>query len=125
MVLTKVEGILKTLLIVDDSDHIRKLIANLVWDLADSIVECTDGSEALAAYQKHKPDWVLMDLKMKILDGIDATRQIKTEFADAKIMIVTDFDDPDLREAALRAGAREYVVKEDLLALRLILQGKE
>ncbi len=117
--------VVKTILIVDDSDHIRRLIKNLVWDLAETIVECTDGSEAFAAYQKHNPDWVLMDVKMKMVDGIDATRQIKMEYPDAKIMIVTDFDVADLREAAFRAGAREYVVKEDLLSLRRILQGRQ
>jgi two-component system chemotaxis response regulator CheY len=117
--------VLKTILIVDDSEHIRKLIKNLVWDLAETIVECTDGTEVLAAYQKHHPDWVLMDIKMKMVDGIDATRQIKMEYPDAKIMIVTDFDVADLREAAFRAGAREYVVKEDLLSLRRILQGRQ
>ena len=122
--LTRVR-VLKTILIVDDNDEIRRLIATLVSDLADTIVECSDGSEALAAYSKHLPEWVLMDIKMGNLDGIAATKKIKAKFADAKIMIVTDYDDANLREAALRAGAREYVVKEDLLALRLILQGRQ
>ena len=116
---------MRTLLIVDDNDHIRRLISNLVWDLADSVIECCDGSEAVAAYTQHHPDWVLMDIKMTHVDGLDATRQIVAADPAAKVMIVTDFDDANLREAALRAGAREYVVKEDLLALRLILQGKE
>jgi len=115
---------LKTILIVDDSDHIRRLIASLVSDLAEVVVECSDGNEALEAYKKHNPDWVLMDLKMKEMDGIAATKQIKSAFSDARIMIVTDFDDPKLRQAALSAGAREYVVKEDLLSLRRILQGR-
>jgi len=96
-----------------------------VSDLADTVVECSDGAEALEAYMKYQPEWVLMDLKMKLVDGIAATEQIKSNYSDAKIMIVTDYDDANLRETALRAGAREYVVKEDLLALRLILQGKE
>ena len=116
---------MKTLLIVDDSDHIRRLIASLVGDLAETVVECSDGIEALAAYTRHRPDWVLMDIKMKHLDGIAATKLIRVAYADARIMIVTDYDDANLRDAALQAGAREYVVKDDLLSLRRILQGKE
>jgi len=112
-------------MIVDDNDHIRRLIANLVWDLAETVVECSDGADALATYEKHRPDWVLMDVRMLHVDGITATRQIVASHADAKVMIVTDYDDADLRAAALKAGAREYVVKDDLLSLRRILQGKE
>jgi CheY-like chemotaxis protein len=111
-------------MIVDDNDEMRRLIAKLVSDLAESIVECSDGAEALSMYTQHQPEWVLMDIKMKDTDGIAATREIRSAFADAKIMIVTDYDDADLRKAALQAGAREYVVKEDLLSLRRILQGR-
>jgi CheY-like chemotaxis protein len=116
---------LKSLLIVDDSEQMRRFIADLVADLTESVVECSDGSEALAAYTEHHPDWVLMDIRMTRVDGIAATRQIVAAFAEAKIMIVTDYDDAKLREAAWQAGAREYVLKEDLRSLRRILQGKE
>lgn len=116
---------MKTLLIVDDNDQIRRLIAKLVGDLAETVIECSDGSEALTAYRRYRPDWVLMDIKMSPVDGIAATKQIKAAFAEAKIMIVTDYNDGDLREAALRAGAREYIVKEDLLSLRRILQSRD
>ena len=115
-------GSLQRLLIVDDSDEMRRLIADLLKDLTESVVECSDGAEALAAYRAHHPDWVLMDIRMPRLDGIAATRQIIAAFAEARIMIVTDYDDANLRQAAQQAGAREYVLKEDLLALRHILQ---
>jgi DNA-binding NarL/FixJ family response regulator len=59
-----------------------------------------------------------------VISGLAATRQIIAAFAEAKIMIVTDYDDAKLREAAYQAGAREYVLKEDLLSLRRILQRK-
>jgi CheY-like chemotaxis protein len=116
------EGNLKCLLIVDDSNEMRRLIVDLVGDLAESVIECGDGAEALAAYTEHRPDWALMDIRMLHVDGIVATRQILAAFAEAKIMIVTDYDDANLRQAARQAGARAYVLKEDLLSLRRILQ---
>jgi CheY-like chemotaxis protein len=109
------------LLIVDDNDQIRRMIVSIVRGLAEHTYECSDGVDALAAYTTHRPDWVLMDVKMKEMDGISATCQIKVSYPEANIMIVTDYDDPDLREAARIAGACEFVTKENLLDLRRIL----
>ena len=109
------------LLIVEDNDQMRRMIVRLVRGLAEHTYECSDGVEALPAYTIHRPDWVLMDVKMKEMDGISATKQIKASYPEANIMIVTDYDDPDLREAARSAGAREYVTKENLLDVRRIL----
>lgn len=112
------------LLIVEDNDQIRRMIVELVRGLAAHTYECSDGVEALAAYMMHRPDWVLMDVQMKEMDGITATRQIRASYPEANIMIVTDYDDADLREAARSAGAREYVTKENLLEVRRILGSK-
>ena len=109
------------LLIVEDNLTMRRLLRSLLDGVANSITECEDGSEAIAAYASCLPDWVLMDIRMKDVDGIVATKQIKAQWADARIIIVTDYDDADLREAAFRAGAMEYVVKENLLDVRRIL----
>lgn len=109
------------LLIVEDNADMRRLITGLVRDLAETINECSDGTEALAAYIEYQPDWVLMDIKMAELDGIAATRQIVAAFPKAQIVIVTDYGDAKSRAAANAAGACAYVVKEDLFALRGIL----
>jgi CheY-like chemotaxis protein len=109
------------LLIVDDNYQMRRLIKSIVRDIADSISECSDGSEALQVYRAHEPDWVLMDIEMKELDGISATRQIKAAFPNARIVMVTEYNHPDYREEALRAGACEYVLKENLFEIRRIL----
>ncbi|MFL6228905.1 MAG: response regulator transcription factor [Pyrinomonadaceae bacterium] len=109
------------LLIVEDNEQMRCLIKCLVSDLAEDVRECTDGSEALAAYAAERPDWVLMDIKMAHTDGITATRQIVETFPGARIIVVTDYDDPELREAAHAAGACGYVVKENLLSLPRLL----
>jgi len=93
----------------------------MLTDLAEAIYECGDGSEAVAAYEAYAPDWVLMDIRMKEVDGIVSTRRIKERWPAAQIMIVTDYDNDALREAASEAGAHEYVLKDSLIAVRRIL----
>ena len=111
-----------TVLIVEDNNEMRRLLCSVLEDDVEQIHECVDGSAACAAYALHHPDWVLMDIKMAVMDGITATRQIKASFPDAKLMIVTDYDDAELRRAARCAGATEYVLKEDLSAVQQILK---
>jgi CheY-like chemotaxis protein len=113
-----------TCLIVDDNPRMRELIASIVGDVGDHIFECGDGGEALEAYRASRPDWVLMDIKVGSVDGIAATRQIKSAFPSARIVIVTKYDDPELRAAARDAGACGYVVKGNLLVLRRVLAAK-
>lgn len=114
---------MKSLLIVEDNEPMRRMIKSLVVDLADVIYECGDGTEALGLYQAHQPDWVLMDIQMEPVDGLTATRQIKAAFPHARVVMVTNFNDPQMREAARAAGAVEYIVKENLLDVRHILTG--
>ncbi len=99
----------------------RRLIKQILRKLSDAIFECEDGAQALSAYREHRPDWVLMDIEMPQTDGISATREITRVFPEAKIAIVTDHDNPNLREAASKAGACEYIVKENLIDLRRLL----
>ena len=109
------------LLIVEDSQQMRREIKLFVSDLAQEICECGDGAEALSAYAAQRPDWVLMDIRMEEVDGLTATRRIKAAHPEARIMILTAYDDAELREAARSAGACEYVTKENLLEVRRIL----
>jgi CheY-like chemotaxis protein len=110
------------LLIVEDNPSVRRVIRSIVATLADEIYECEDGADALPAYVAHKPDCVLMDIAMKNVDGITATKLIRDLYPDSKIIIVTNFDETDLRKSALQAGACGYVLKENLLELRRLLQ---
>ena len=109
------------LLIVDDKAQVRSMIRRFLGDLAAEISETDDGENALDAYAAFLPDWVLMDIKMKHTNGIVATERIRAAYPQAKIVIVTNHDDDSLRERAMVAGARGYVLKENLLALRSIL----
>ena len=97
------------LLIVEDSQQMRREIKLFVSDLAQAICECGDGAEALSAYAAQRPDWVLMDIRMEEVDGLTATRRIRGAHREARIMILTAYDDAELREAARGAGACEYV----------------
>ncbi len=110
------------LMIVEDNKPMRRMIRSMVADLAERIDECGDGAEAYARYADRRPNWVLMDIAMPGLDGITATRQIIAAFPDARVLIVTDYDDAELRAAACAAGACSYVLKENLLDLRRLLQ---
>ncbi|HKQ76132.1 MAG TPA: response regulator transcription factor [Blastocatellia bacterium] len=110
------------LLIVENSPSVRRVIRSIVATLADEVYECEDGADALQAYIAHKPDWVLMDIAMNNVDGIAATKSIKDQYPDAKIIIVTNFDDADLREAALQAGACGYVLKDNLYEAKRMLK---
>jgi CheY-like chemotaxis protein len=102
------------ILLVDDNAAVRKLIRRVVASHADEIAECSSGNEALAAYRGHRPDLVLMDIEMPDVDGLSATRLILAEDSAARIVMVTNYDDPDLRRSASEAGAQGYVVKENL-----------
>lgn len=110
------------LLIVDDNAAVRRLIKSIVQPFATEIRECEDGLEAVSAYRSEIPDVVLMDIRMKYVDGIETTRQIKAAHPAARIVIVTDYDDEALRSAAIGAGACAYALKDNLLDLVRVLE---
>ncbi len=108
-------------LIVDNNRQARTMIKHYLHELADVVAECADGADALDCYEKNRPDWVLMDWEMRT-DGLTATRRIIKAHPEARILIVTQHDDDRLRDAALAAGARGFVLKDDLLALGSFLE---
>jgi CheY-like chemotaxis protein len=113
------------ILIVEDNAEMRQFIRSIVEDLAEAVVECSDGEEAVAVYMAQQfsgDDRVLMDLQMPRLGGLEATRRLRAAFPEAQVIIVTQYDDPHWRAAARQAGACGYVLKGDLLDLRLRLQ---
>jgi CheY-like chemotaxis protein len=113
------------ILIVDDSEPMRRTIRSLLRHVAGEFHECSDGDEAVAAYARFEPDWVVMDVKMARVDGIEATRRIVAGFPGAKVAVVTSYDEPGLEKAALAAGARAFVSKDDLRALgRIVLDSR-
>ena len=110
------------LLIVEDSLSVRQILKSVVAPLASEIDECGDGGDAVLLYASGHPDFVLMDIDLREMDGITATKKIITDDPNAKIIIVTNYDETDLREEAKKAGACGYVLKDNLLDVLRLLQ---
>ncbi len=100
------------ILVVDDSPIIVKLLSKLLGELGFRVVRtASTGEEAVDAYRACLPDLVTMDITMPVMDGIDATRAIVSEFPDAKIIVVTSHGQEKMVLNALKAGAKGYVLK--------------
>ncbi len=92
----------------------RRFIRRLVADLTDEIGECS----VTRRYGELRPNWVLMDIEVEAVNGLTATRQLKAHFPKARILIVTNYDDTSLRNAAQAASASGYLLKDNLWELR-------
>jgi DNA-binding NarL/FixJ family response regulator len=101
-------------LIVDDQTLFRAGLARLLNEdpRVEVVAQATDGADAAKLAAKHKPDVVLMDLKMPVLDGIEATRQIIEADPAVKILVLTTFETDSQVIQALKAGASGYVLKD-------------
>ncbi len=102
------------LVVVDDQATIREALA-VMLDLAedvDVVATATNGAQALDAVEQARPDVVLMDLNMPVLDGVAATGRIRTEHPEVTVLVLTTFEDDESILAALQAGASGYLTKE-------------
>ncbi|SDU48379.1 response regulator [Gordonia westfalica] len=101
-------------LLVDDQELIRTGLRRILRlrDGFDIVGECADGSEVLAAVAEHRPDIVVMDLRMRNIDGITATTMLRTLREPPPVLVLTTFDDDDLLSGALRAGAAGFILKD-------------
>jgi DNA-binding NarL/FixJ family response regulator len=101
-------------LLVDDQALFREALSTLleVRPEIEVVGEAGDGAEALRQAASTRPDVVLMDLRMPVLDGIAATRRLRTEQPDVKVLALTTFDGDEEVFAALRAGAVGYLLKD-------------
>ena len=101
------------ILSVDDHPLLREGIAALLANQKDMklIAEASTGKEAVEKFRSHQPDITLMDLQMPEMGGIDAIIAIRTEFSDARIIVLTTYAGDALAQRALRAGAKAYVLK--------------
>ena len=112
------------ILLVEDNPKTRLMIRQILCrELIgiEKIIECEDENEAVQLYSEHRPDWVLMDIGLKTGDGIKATHRIVHSHPEAKVVIVTLFDDAEYRKAAQEAGALKYVLKDHLVEIAGII----
>jgi DNA-binding NarL/FixJ family response regulator len=119
------------ILITDDHPLFRKGMRTLLAAVSDFAVigEASSGPEAVALARKLAPDLVLMDLQMAGGGGIEATRALAGELPDARVLVISLFEDDDSIFMALRAGARGYILKdaeeeEMIRAVRAVAAGQ-
>ncbi|MBE0643469.1 MAG: response regulator transcription factor [Bacteroidetes bacterium] len=106
------------ILIVDDQPKVRAMLRALLADEDIEFEEAADGEDAVARYVNRSCDLVLMDVRMPVLDGIEATGRIISVDRQAHVVAVTDYDDDDCRREAVQAGCRALFGKDDLMSLR-------
>ena len=119
------------ILTADDHHLMRTGVASFLAteDGMKVIAEAVNGEEALEKYRQERPDLVLMDLSMPVMDGIEATRAIVEEFPDARIVALTTYAGDEDIHRALAAGAMGYLVKDMMVAdilkvIRLVMSGR-
>lgn len=102
-----------TVMIVDDNPHVREIVRES-FSRTDTIVECSDGTEAVLRYGDIRPDWVVMDVVMEPMNGFIALDLILKADPRARVIMMTQFKDPRFRDKALNGGALELLSKEEL-----------
>lgn len=101
------------LLLVDDQALLRQGLASLLSSEQDFEVvgQAANGSEAVSMVEYLRPDVILMDIRMPVMDGIEATRKVSERFPNTKILVLTTFDDDEYIVKVMDAGAAGYLLK--------------
>src|SRR5271154_6016154 len=98
-------------LLADDHRLMRECLANLLSATCDVIGVVADGRALLAAAAQLKPDVVVLDINMPLLNGLDAARKLRSDMPSVKVIFLTVDEDPHVAVAALRIGAAGYLLK--------------
>src|ERR1700759_3000629 len=101
-------------MLADDHEIVRNGVAQILAEQADIevIAHAQNGETAIALYRRELPDVSLIDLRMPILDGAQVVENIRREFPDAVLVVLTTFDTDDDVDRALLAGAKAYLLKD-------------
>lgn len=100
-----------TVLVVDDAAFMRMRVGKLLSQNGFQVLEAENGLEALNMYREHKPDLVLMDITMPVMDGITALKEIRQVDSQAKVVMVSAMGQQAMVIESIKAGARDFVVK--------------
>src|SRR5256885_17143792 len=103
-----------TVLLVDDHALLRTGVANIINQETDLCVvaEAGNGVEAIEAFERYRPDVTLLDLRMPVMEGVEAVRQIRERDPRARVIVLTTYDTDDEIARALKAGAKAYLPKD-------------
>jgi two-component system chemotaxis response regulator CheY len=103
----------QTILLTDDEPHIRKFIGLVLRQFGNPrILEAANGAEAIILYRDHRPDLVLLDVNMPLLDGVQALTQIRQLDPDAVVVMLTSLANRQTVEECARLGAADYIRKD-------------
>jgi two-component system response regulator DegU len=109
------------ILIVENNPLMRKEIADLLKKEGDEIYQCDDGIYVEEIYENHKPDIIFMDIRMKHMNGLEATKNLTGKYPEARVIIVTNMPDRKLKETAFKNGAKGYFLKDNLADIKEII----
>ena len=117
-------------LLADDHTLLLGALEKLLSEECDVVGQVSDGRALVAAAEQLKPDVIVLDISMPLLNGVEAARQIKQKLKNVKLVFLTMNEDADLAAEAFRAGASAYLLKRSAtselpLAIREVMQGPE
>lgn len=109
-------------LIVDDNALFREYLKEMLLQCNGEVYELGDGTNVTTYYAKIHPDFVLLDIQMKPIDGFTTIQRLKQRFPDARFIIVSNYDDEKYRAKANALGAYAFIAKDNLHELELLLR---
>lgn len=118
------------IVIIDDDMFVTTSLKTILETSGEIVVPATgnDGRNALSLYEEYKPDVLLMDIRMQDVNGLDAAKEIISQYPDARILFLTTFSDDAYIMSALSAGAKGYLLKSEftsiLPAIKAVMSGQ-
>lgn len=99
------------ILIADDAEFMRFTLGNILTKAGHQVLVAKNGEEAYLLYRKEEPDVVMMDIVMPVMNGIEAVAHIREYDRMAKVVMCSHIDQQDMIKQALKAGAKDYILK--------------
>ncbi len=128
--ITQIEELFMNIVIIDD-DKLVSISLKTILEASGDISVCAtgdDGGRAMALYEEHKPDVMLMDIRMKDMNGLDSAEELLKAHPEAKVLLLTTFQDDEYIIRAIKLGAKGYILKQDFEsiapALRAVYNGQ-
>ncbi|AEV34435.1 response regulator [Owenweeksia hongkongensis] len=122
---------MNTIVLAEDHNLIIEGYRLLIDDIDDLEVVATasDGQEAIDALEKHSPDYMILDLHMPVVNGLNVLKHASEYFPSTRVIVISMFGDPSMHREIIRLGAKAYILKnsdrdEFILALNLVMKGK-